>query len=189
MNKTKYLYLAIAMVLVANVAIAGGKGSRSSKPTQNKYVTLVRNTAVKYKVEADFCEAITKIESDFQPGALNVNPEDPDSKIIIISPTRSSHGLMQITEQTGKAFNKNIKNKEDCYDPIKNVTAGVKYIRYLFKTYPEAPIEQIAELYNTGEPAYFDRDIRNPEYVAKFLRAYKDVKSKYSRESGKSVSH
>jgi len=79
---------------------------------------------------------------------------------------------MQITEITGKAYNKKSRKLEDLYDPEKNVVAGVRYIQYLFKTHPAMTYEDISQLYNIGETGYFKRGIRAPEYKDKFIKEY-----------------
>lgn len=130
---------------------------------------LVKYYARFYGTDEQFCDAIAKIESNWglDPKAYN-NPKGPASK----NEVYISRGVMQLTIETGRSFNKKqIKTVEDLYRDEANIIAGVRFIKYLFKTYPSATLVEIAQMYNLGETKY-SKGIRNSEYTSRFLKAY-----------------
>jgi soluble lytic murein transglycosylase-like protein len=131
----------------------------------------VRNYAAKYKVDADFCDAIAKIESDYQTNAFN-NPKKPMTKEGWIS-----RGVMQLTIATAKKFNKKILSRDDLYNPDRNIIAGIQFIKYLFEKYRDLSYQEIAQIYNLGEKKYHE-GMRNEAYVKKFEIAFYELKTK-----------
>lgn len=86
---------------------------------------------------------------------------------------------MQLTFDTGQKFNKKIQEKTDLFHAEKNIIAGIRFIKYLFKKYPEASHEEIAQIYNLGETKYL-QGIRNQSYVNKFKYVFYNLKNQYA---------
>jgi len=158
-------YLSLLMLL----SITGFANETLTKE-QVRNRLKVRNYAIKYKVNADFCDAIAKIESAYRTNAFN-NPKKPMSKECWIS-----RGVMQLTIATAKKFNKKILSREDLYKPNINIIAGIQFIKYLFDKYPDLSYDEIAQIYNLGEKKYHE-GLRNQAYVRRFETALNEVKA------------
>jgi soluble lytic murein transglycosylase-like protein len=159
-------YLSLLMLLSTS-----GFAHETLTNEQERNRAKLRNYAVKYKVDADFCDAIAQIESFYRTNAFN-NPKKPMRKECWIS-----RGIMQLTIGTAKKFNKNIRSQEDLYNPDRNIIAGIQFIKYLFDKYPKLSFEEIAQIYNLGETKYHE-GLRNRAYVKKFETALYDLKTK-----------
>lgn len=134
---------------------------------------LVRYYAGIMKVDEDFCDAIAQIESAYKTKAFN-NPKKPLNK-----ETWISRGIMQLTFETGQKFNKKIREKTDLYHAENNIIAGINFIKYLFKKYPEESYENIAQIYNLGETKFL-QGIRNQSYANKFRYVFHDLKYQFA---------
>jgi len=159
----------VALLLFMVTAVIAG--DLNKEQTRNR--KMVRHYAKVMKVDTDFCDAIARVESDYLSGAYNDNT--PKTRKVRNAEDWISRGVMQTTLATGRTFNKEIIGSNDLYVPEKNIVAGVKYIRYLFKNYPDATFVEIAQLYNLGETRY-NKGSRNQEYVNRFLRAFNSLK-------------
>lgn len=73
---------------------------------------LARETAIRYGVDVQLVFAVIQQESGWQLKAVS---------------TADARGLMQIWPPTGKFFCK--LNKEELYDPVKNIDCGVRYLK------------------------------------------------------------
>jgi soluble lytic murein transglycosylase-like protein len=138
---------------------------------QQRNKKIVRYYAELLKVDPDLCDAIAQIESAYRSKAFN-NPKKP-----LNDETWISRGVMQLTFDTGKIFNKKIQKKDDLYHAKANILAGVRYIKYLIKKYPLSTLEEITQLYNLGETKFLQGK-RNQSYADKFLAIYWDMKEK-----------
>jgi soluble lytic murein transglycosylase-like protein len=159
------VYISLLMILSTTAFAANREQEKNRK--------LVRYYAGVMEVDADFCDAIAQIESAYKTNAFN-NPKKPLNK-----ETWISRGVMQLTFETGQKFNKKIQEKTDLFHAEKNIIAGIRFIKYLFKKYPEASHEEIAQIYNLGETKYL-QGIRNQSYVNKFKYVFYNLKNQYA---------
>ena len=170
----------ILLMLLIPINVLAKPNSLSER---EKVITFITETAKFEKVDVNFCLSIARIESNFDTHAHNDNTFNftKNSKNIDIkygSQERYvSRGVMQVTIATGKHFNKNIKITRDLYDMKKNVVAGVRYIKYIFKKYPSFTYVQVAQIYNLGETAYFNGK-RNTDYENKFMKYFMKYSNK-----------
>jgi soluble lytic murein transglycosylase-like protein len=155
------------MVLLFSTAIAQQKLTKE----QQRNKKMVRHYAELLKVDADLCDAIAQVESSYKSKAYN-NPKKPLNNEVWIS-----RGVMQLTFDTGKKFNRKIKKKEDLFKAENNIIAGIRYIKYLIEKYPLSTVEDITQLYNLGETKFL-QGTRNPSYTEKFHAIYWDIKEK-----------
>lgn len=125
--------------------------------TKELVIKIIREESKRIGVEKEISITFAKIESDFRPEVFNSN--DP------------SHGLFQLAFETGTHFNKRIKTVKDLYNPRENAIAGIRFIKHLIVTYPNASIGEIAQMYNLGETK-FKRGVRNADYERQFLKWY-----------------
>ncbi len=162
------IFLSLCILFSSSVFAAGKLTPEQKEQKENR--RIVRYYAKALKVDVDFCDSIAFVESKYKTGAYN-NPKGPESD----DEDYISRGVMQLTFFTAHAFNKkNINSIEDMYVAEQNIIAGVRFIKYLFKYYPDATYVEIAQLYNLGETKY-NKGIRNSDYVDKFLRAYNKI--------------
>jgi len=159
-----YIFL---MVMLSSAAIAQQKLNKE----QQRNKKMVRYYAELLKVDADLCDAIAQIESNYKSKAFN-NPKKP-----LVSEVWISRGVMQLTFDTGKKFNRKIQKKGELYHAENNIIAGIRYIKYLITKYPHATLEDITQLYNLGETKFL-QGTRNPSYAEKFHAIYWDIKEK-----------
>lgn len=128
---------------------------------------MVRYYANALKVDVDFCDSIAYIESVYKSAAYN-NPKGKQSE----DEEYISRGVMQLTYYTAHAYNKKgVNSVRDMYVSEQNIIAGVRFIKYLFRNYPDATYVEIAQLYNLGETKY-NKGIRNQGYVNRFMKAF-----------------
>lgn len=164
MKALAYIFL---MVMLSSTAIA----QQELNKEQQRNKKIVRYYARLLNVDADFCDAIARIESGYKSKAFN-NPKKPLTDEVWIS-----RGVMQLTFDTGKKFNSKIRRKDDLYNAENNIIAGIRYIKYLMQKYPLYTLEDITQLYNLGE-SKFMRGMRNSSYTEKFQAIYWDLKKK-----------
>ena len=160
-------YIFLMVTLSSSTAIAQQKLTKE----QERNKKMVRYYAALMNVDADLCDAIAQIESSYRSKAFN-NPKKPLNNEVWIS-----RGIMQLTFDTGKKFNRKIKKKDDLYNAEKNIIAGIRYIKYLIDKYPLYTLEDITQLYNLGETKFL-QGTRNPLYAEKFQAIYWDIKEK-----------
>jgi len=160
-------YIFLMVTLSSSTAIAQQKLTKE----QERNKKMVRYYAALMNVDADLCDAIAQIESSYRSKAFN-NPKKPLNNEVWIS-----RGIMQLTFDTGKKFNRKIQQKDDLYQAENNIIAGIRYIKYLIRKYPFSTLEDITQLYNLGETKFMQGK-RNPSYAEKFQAIYWDVKVK-----------
>jgi hypothetical protein len=98
--------------------------------TEIPFGELIHEKAAKYDVDPALVAAVIEQESRFKPRARS---------------HVGARGLMQLMPRTGRWM-----GARDFYDPEQNVDAGVKYIKYLQKTFDGNLTKTIAA-YNAGE--------------------------------------
>jgi len=128
------------------------------------------NYANAYNVPLESALAIAMIESSFNPNAKN--PRDPSYGLFAITPALAyDYGFVRDYKNPSDNDIKNIYNIDN------NCKIAMKFLRYLFKKYPE---EIAVQMYNVGETGYLKLGRRNKSYLNKYL-AYKKF---YRRELG-----
>jgi len=159
-----YIFL---IIMLSSSAFAQQKLNKE----QQRNKKMVRYYAKLLKVDVELCDAIAQIESTYKSKAFN-NPKKPLTNEVWIS-----RGVMQLTFETGKKFNRKIQKKDDLYLAENNIIAGIRYLKYLIEKYPLSTLEDISQLYNLGETKYL-QGIRNPSYSEKFEAIYWNIKKK-----------
>jgi len=116
--------------------------------TQAQNAKILTQTAIQVGVEPAVVLAFAMKESKLRDDAFNHNPNGKGEDDI-----RQSHGLMQITFATAKAFG--AKTIADLYDAKKNALYSCRFIKYLVVKYSKKySLAQISMLYNLGEPRF-----------------------------------
>jgi soluble lytic murein transglycosylase-like protein len=128
--------------------------------------SIIADNANRYGVEEALVRAIIKVESDFNPNA--VNPSDP------------SYGLMQIMPILAEDYGfvkdwHNVTEAEIAMIrlPENNVQIGTRFLAKLVKKYPQGVAIQ---MYNVGEAGY-NSGHRAAEYLAKVTRWYNEYRT------------
>lgn len=105
--------------------------SEESAPLFNsKYGRLIMSAARHFDVDAALVSAVIKAESDFQPRTVS---------------HKGARGLMQLMPATAKRF-----GVTNSFDPEANIYGGVRYLRWLLKTF-EGNADLAVAAYNAGE--------------------------------------
>lgn len=128
---------------------------------------LIHQIAGKQDVDPALVKAVMAVESGFNPGA--------------VSP-KGAIGLMQVIPDTGARFGVSADARrtveQKLADPRTNITAGVRYLRWLMQLFPNN-LELVLAAYNAGEGAvqrYNNRIPPYPEtqqYVSTVLQFYR----------------
>jgi len=105
--------------------------SETSGPIfHSRYDKIIVEAAKKFDVDAALVSAVIKAESDF-------NPRDISNK--------GARGLMQLMPATAARF-----GVTDSLDPVENIHAGTRYLRWLLQTFKDDADLAVAA-YNAGE--------------------------------------
>jgi soluble lytic murein transglycosylase-like protein len=104
----------------------------TSSPIPTKYDELILQLARSYQLEPALVKAVMHVESAFNTGARS---------------GKGAMGLMQLMPDTARRF-----GIRDAYNPVENVTGGVRYLRWLFR-YFDGNITHVLAGYNAGEKA------------------------------------
>ena len=136
------------------------------RPAVETIDSIIASNARRYGVEEALIRAIIKVESDFNPNA--VNPSDP------------SYGLMQIMPILAEDFGyvrdwRNVTEAEIAMIrlPETNVQIGTRFLGKLLGKYPQGVAIQ---MYNIGEAGY-NSGHRAAEYLSKVTGYYNEYKS------------
>jgi soluble lytic murein transglycosylase-like protein len=97
-----------------------------------------------YGVDPHLVRAVVEVESNFNPRAKS---------------PKGATGLMQLMPTTAARY-----HKENLYDPVKNIEAGVLYLRDLLKLFG-GDTELALAGYNAGEGAVLKHKRRIPPYA------------------------
>ncbi|MBP0632533.1 MULTISPECIES: lytic transglycosylase domain-containing protein [unclassified Cupriavidus] len=135
---------------------------------------LIHQIADKQDVDPALVKAVMAVESGFNPGA--------------VSP-KGAIGLMQVIPDTGARFGVSADQRrtveQKLADPRTNITAGVRYLRWLMQLFPNN-LELVLAAYNAGEGAVQRYNNRIPPYpetqqyvstVLQFYRFYQPSQS------------
>lgn len=130
-----------ALPLVATAA-----ASPAFKPTKinARFADMVAQVAREQKVEPALLHAVITVESAYNPRAKS---------------PKGATGLMQIMPNTGKRY-----GVTDLLNPIKNITAGAKYLRDLLGMFGNDMRLAVAA-YNAGEGAVMRNGNNIPPYA------------------------
>ena len=97
---------------------------------KSKFDSIIVEAAKKFDVDAALVSAVIKAESDF-------NAKEVSDK--------GARGLMQLMPSTAERF-----GVTDSYDPVANIYGGVRYLRWLLKTF-NGNADLAVAAYNAGE--------------------------------------
>jgi membrane-bound lytic murein transglycosylase B len=97
---------------------------------KSRFDQVIKDAAKKWDVDAALVSAVIKAESDF-------NPRETSNK--------GARGLMQLMPATAERF-----GVTDSYDPVANVYAGTRYLRWLLETF-HGNADHAVAAYNAGE--------------------------------------
>ncbi|XVJ71872.1 MAG: lytic transglycosylase domain-containing protein [Rhizobacter sp.] len=138
---------------------APSRGRPNTKPEIDRLIAVL---ARHYGVDPHLVRAVVEVESGFNPQARS---------------PKGATGLMQLMPATAARY-----HKESLYDPVKNIEAGVLYLRDLLKMFGGDPELALAG-YNAGEGAVLKYKRRIPpyaetqQYVPKVLAAWQRNRS------------
>ena len=143
--------------------LAAQKNSPAFREDASTYDRLIRRYADEYSVDFALVKAIMTVESSFNPYAVS---------------DKGARGLMQIMPSTAGRY-----GVRDIYNPVENVRAAVKHLKYLSDTFNNKSILVIAA-YNAGENAVKQyRGIppyeETQNYVKKVLSYQRQYQPKY----------
>ena len=103
---------------------------RSGPLWQSKYNDIIVAAAKKFDVDAALVSAVIKAESDYNPRIVS---------------HKGARGLMQLMPATAKRF-----GVTNSFDPVENIHAGTRYLRWLLKTF-DGNADLAVAAYNAGE--------------------------------------
>jgi soluble lytic murein transglycosylase-like protein len=95
---------------------------------------LIYQIASRHGLNPHLVAAMVEVESAFQPGAVS---------------RRGACGLMQLLPATARRFG---LKKREIFSPVKNLEAGVRYLKWLVDRFGGDPVRVLAA-YNAGEGA------------------------------------
>lgn len=98
----------------------------------NAYDRLIKRVATKYHVDFALVKAVMHVESGFNPYAKS---------------HKGALGLMQLLPTTAQRY-----GVDDVYDPVSNIVAGVRHLKYLLDIFNHKHKLALAA-YNAGENA------------------------------------
>ncbi len=143
--------------------LAAQKNSPAFREDASTYDRLIRRYADEYGVDFALVKAIMTVESSFNPYAVS---------------DKGARGLMQMMPSTAGRY-----GVRDIYNPVENVRAAVKHLKYLSDTFNNKSILVIAA-YNAGENAVKQHRGIPPyeetqNYVKKVLSYQRQYQPKY----------
>ena len=96
----------------------------------SRYDSTIVEAAEKFDVDAALVSAVIKAESDFNPREIS---------------SKGARGLMQLMPSTAHRF-----GVTNSFDPVANIYAGTRYLRWLFETF-HGNADLAVAAYNAGE--------------------------------------
>ncbi|MDP9121039.1 MAG: lytic transglycosylase domain-containing protein, partial [Acidobacteriota bacterium] len=96
---------------------------------------LIYQVAGRYALSPQLVAAVIQAESDFNPRARSA---------------KGACGLMQLLPETARRFG--VPRRRDLFKPIKNLEAGVRYLKWLVNRFGDDP-QSVLAAYNAGEGA------------------------------------
>jgi len=108
-----------------------GKGQKSTGADPRAgYISLIKEWAPRYNLDARLVEAIVAVESNYDRFAVS---------------RKGAQGLMQLIPATAKRF-----GVRDAFDPADNIRGGIRYLNFLM-SYFQGNLEHVLAAYNAGE--------------------------------------
>jgi membrane-bound lytic murein transglycosylase B len=105
--------------------------SDDSEPLfKTRFNQVIKDAAKKFDVDAALVSAVIKAESDFNPREMS---------------NKGARGLMQLMPATAERF-----GVTDSFDPVENIYAGTRYLRWLLETF-HGNADHAVAAYNAGE--------------------------------------
>ncbi len=102
---------------------------------RSPYGQLIYDIAVRHSINPHLVAAMIHVESAFRPNVVS---------------RKGACGLMQLLPATARRFG--VRKKKDLFDPVKNMEAGVRYLKWLTQRF-DGDVEKILAAYNAGEGA------------------------------------
>lgn len=140
----------------------------ATKPAKYLYADLFEKWAGKYGLDPDLPAAHAKVESNFNPSA--VNEEDPRLDY------DSSYGIMQVQLAVAQDFGavKDYRHATAAeiswlMDVSNNIKVGTWNAARWQKKYP---FDTAVQMYNVGENGYLNKGRRNISYLEKVREAF-----------------
>jgi soluble lytic murein transglycosylase-like protein len=117
---------------------------------------LLRRASQVYGVDLPLIQAVIKVESDFDHRAVS---------------SKGAQGLMQLMPETAQDL-----GVVNCFNPIENIDAGVRYLRQLLEDF-QGHLQYALAAYNAGKDAVMKYGGIPPfpetqQYVQRVLRYY-----------------
>ncbi len=141
------------------------KSNRYTPPSRSDYRQLAEEIARRHDIDPELVKRMIEIESGWNPYARS---------------PKGAMGLMQIMPDTARMY-----GLRDPYDPVENIKAGVRYLRYLIDRFGDIRLALAA--YNAG-PTVVDSYGGIPpypetiQYVKEILReGYENKREKIYR--------
>ncbi|HEV7922478.1 MAG TPA: lytic transglycosylase domain-containing protein [Thermoanaerobaculia bacterium] len=97
---------------------------------KSRFDQIIKDAAKKFDVDAALVSAVIKAESDFNPREMS---------------NKGARGLMQLMPATAERF-----GVTDSFDPVANIYAGTRYLRWLLETF-HGNADHAVAAYNAGE--------------------------------------
>lgn len=143
--------------------LAAQKNSPIFRESPSTYDRLIRRYSEEHGVEFALVKAIMQAESSFNPYAVS---------------HKGARGLMQMMPETASRY-----GVRDIYNPVENIRAGVKHLKYLSEMF-ENKYSHVIAAYNAGENAVRQYGGIPPyeetqNYVRKVLQYKRQYASKY----------
>lgn len=99
------------------------------------FAEQIYEVAVRHAINPHLVAALIHVESAFNPRAVS---------------RKGACGLMQLLPETARRFG--LKKKKEIFDPVKNLEAGVRYLKWLTKRF-NGDVQRVLAAYNAGEGA------------------------------------
>ena len=102
---------------------------------RSPYGQIIYDIAVRHSINPQLVAALIHVESAFNPRAVS---------------RKGAYGLMQLLPETARRFG--VNRKRDLLNPVKNLEAGVKYLKWLTERFG-GDMQKTLAAYNAGEGA------------------------------------
>ncbi|MBI5612728.1 MAG: lytic transglycosylase domain-containing protein [Gammaproteobacteria bacterium] len=140
---------------------AASRNSQFFRTDPSAYDDVIRRVATAHQVDFALIKAVMHVESSFNPYARS---------------RKGALGLMQVMPETAKRH-----GVHDIYDPMQNIEAGVKHLKYLTAKFNSEQYLVLAA-YNAGENAVRQHNGIPPyEETQSYVRKVLSLKQQYSR--------
>ena len=109
--------------------------NRALGAPRSPYGQIIYDIAVRHSINPQLVAALIHVESAFNPRAVS---------------RKGARGLMQLLPSTARRFG--VHRKRDLFNPVKNLEAGVKYLKWLTERFG-GDLQKSLAAYNAGEGA------------------------------------